>query len=164
MGTTPSVASRPVMTMRSPIAVADIKRKILRAHRRTPFGGNPGREEKAVGMSPYIAPRPPRAGVKGKLRLGEAVEMGMKRMEVAFETGAFRPAVETDARFVGCVAFRHPFRLRKPERVEKRFKLRRRAFANTDNSDIRRFDHSDSILRPMLRDEAGGHPACGAAS
>ena len=125
----------------------------------TPCYRRDGRES-----SPYIAPRPPRAGVKGKLRLGEAVELGVKRMEVAFETEAFRPAVEADAHLVGCVAFRHPFRLREPKRVEKRFKLRRRAFANAYDPDIRGFDHSDSILRPMLRDEAGGHPACGAAS
>ena len=143
------------------IAVPDIERKVALRLRREVLFGKRRRDEKAVRVRMQVHAVQPPVGVVDELRHRQVVEHRRERMEVAFEAGLGRPAVERDTALVGRVASRHPFAFLDAEGVEEAAQPRRRAFADTDDADDRRLEHLDL---DALGQQCGGerhrsHPA-----
>src|SRR5579871_5285767 len=88
------------------------------------------------------------------------VDVGREWMEVAFESWLVRPADKFNPGLIGRIALRHPFGFRYSERVEESLELRRRTFADADDSDRRRFDerYFCSVVAPPAVQQVRSHP------
>ena len=148
------------------IAIAAIEREVGRCQRRSALIRQPSRNEKEIGMRGSIDTVPPQPRIGKQIAGGMNVEVAWERVEISFEPGHVRPAVERDPDLVRCVATRHPFGLGDPDLVEECLELRGRSLADADDPDVARFDqrHLGPDCTPALLEQASRHPARRAAA
>ena len=135
-------------------------------YRRTLVPGERGRDKKSIRVTVNIEILVAQGHVLKERADRLIVILREKGMVIAAKAFSRRPVGESDATFVGCVAGRHPLLFGNAEPVKEAAHLRRRAFADTNNSDRLGFEqcHFKSARNPGFRHQRRGHPAGGSAA